>query len=66
MSYNGYPSQDAFHEALQAEWSRRLSTPEGRAKHAEDYGSTSHAGCDHAADYCALTADNFYTPAGAR
>lgn len=52
--YNGYPTQDDFHKAMQAEWARRLSTPEGRAQHERDYGpgTTSHAACDHANDYC--------------
>lgn len=54
MSYNGYPTQDAFHAAMQAAWRERLSTPEGRERHARDYGigSISHAGCDHANNYC--------------
>ena len=52
--YNGYPTQDDFHKAMQAEWARRLSTPEGRARHERDYGpgTTSHAACDHACGYC--------------
>lgn len=52
--YNGYPSQDAFHEAMQAAWTERLSTPEGRARHEADYGpgTRSHAACDHANAYC--------------
>lgn len=54
MSYNGYPTQDAFHEAMRAAWAETLSTPEGRAQHERDYGpgSTSHAACDHANAYC--------------
>lgn len=52
--YNGYESIEAFHAAMQAEWDRRLSTPEGRAEHARHYGpgTTSHAACDHAYGYC--------------
>lgn len=64
MTYNGYPSQDAFHEAMQAAWKERLSTPEGRAQHAKDYGpgNTSHAACDHANDYCCQTETNTFIP----
>lgn len=60
--YNGYADQDAFHAAMQAEWARRLSTEEGRAEHARTYGpgTRSHAGCDHAYGYCALTGDNVW------
>lgn len=56
MSYNGFPDQDAFHAWMREEWARRLSTPEGRARHARAYGpgSTSHAGCDHANAYCGV------------
>lgn len=52
--YNGYESQEAFHAAMREAWRERLSTPEGRARHAKDYGpgSTSHARCDHAEGYC--------------
>lgn len=54
MTYNGYPSVDAFHEAMRERWREILSTPEGRARHKRDYGpgTTSHAACDHANDYC--------------
>lgn len=54
MSYNGYASQDEFHKAMQAAWAERLSTPEGRTRHERDYGpgTKSHAGCDHAYNYC--------------
>lgn len=52
--YNGYPTQDAFHEAMVEAWKVILSTPEGRERHERDYGpgSTSHAACDHSASYC--------------
>jgi len=57
MPYNGFESQDAFHAWMQAEWKKRLSTPEGRERHNADYGpgTRSHAGCDHAYAYCAVT-----------
>lgn len=62
MSYNGYADQDAFHAAMQERWREMLSTEEGREAHRRAYGpgTTSHASCDHANDYCTQTRDGHF------
>lgn len=63
MSYNGYESQDAFHEAMRARWAEMLSTEEGREAHRKAYGpgTTSHAACSHGDDICVQSPDSTYT-----
>jgi hypothetical protein len=60
-SYNGFPSQDAFHQHLRDRWKEMLSTPEGREQHERAYGNpNSHAGCDHANGICMVTGPGHY------
>jgi len=50
MSYNGYPTRDAFHEAMREGMKRYAEEQrEGMKKDPEGW---QHAGCDHANGYC--------------
>jgi hypothetical protein len=50
MTYNGYASQDAFHEALAARFEEYASAR--REGEAINPGGYRHADCDHSAGYC--------------
>ena len=50
MTYNGYATQDAWHEALAARFEEYAAARrEGLARNPEGWR---HAECDHASGYC--------------
>lgn len=50
MSYNGYPSQDAFHEALAARAPAYIAARNKQLE--ENPEGLAHEGCDHAYGIC--------------
>lgn len=50
MSYNGYPSQEAFHQALRERAPAYIA--ERERKLAENPEGFRHEGCDHAYGIC--------------
>lgn len=60
MSYNGYPTQDAFHEALAAGFAEYAA--EREAAIAANPAGFAHEGCDHAYGICSASPTGAYQP----